>query len=308
LPELQEFGWMHLLPEKDREPTQKHWLSCVRTGNDFEHEHQFRATDGTARYVLAIGRPVRNDQGEISSWVGINLDITERKRVEKKLFESEKHLRVSLEEKEVLLKEIHHRVKNNMQIISSLMALQADQMQDDTLRAVLTDLTTRVRSMAMIHEKLYESIDLARVEFADYTKSLLKYLWNAHETSATGVRLDLDLEPVSLPVNVAVPCGLILNELISNALKHAFRDQVESRVTVSLGCNAQGSLSLAVRDNGNGLPPEFDWQQAQSLGLHLVQMLARQIRATVDVSSNGGTEFTIKFEIKEHEQEHHHSL
>ena len=134
-----------------------------------------------------------------------------------------KPLKASLAEKEVLLKEIHHRVKNNMQVISSLVALQADRLPDAAMRAVLQDVTHRVRSMALVHEKLYQSADMARVEFAEYAQSLLNYLWRAHGTAASGVRLALDLEPVPLSVNAAVPCGLILNELVSNALKHAFR-------------------------------------------------------------------------------------
>jgi PAS domain S-box-containing protein len=226
------------------------------------------------------------------------IDLTERKQAEQELRESEERLRASLGEKEVLLKEIHHRVKNNMQVISSLVALQADGLQDGATRAVLQDVTHRVRSMALVHEKLYQSADLARVEFAEYARSLLNYLWRAYGTAASGIRLTLDLEPVSLPVNEAVPCGLILNELVSNALKHAFRDRghTEAAVTVSLRGDGEGQVRLSVRDNGTGLPAGFDWSQASSLGLRLVHMLAGQLHAAVEVSSTGGTEFKISFE------------
>ncbi|MBI4776201.1 MAG: PAS domain-containing protein [Deltaproteobacteria bacterium] len=215
-------------------------------------------------------------------------DITERKQVEEAL-------RASLAEKEVLLKEVHHRVKNNMQVISSLVALQADDTDNAVIRDILQDVTHRIRSMAMVHEKLYQSTDLARVEFADYAQSLLNYLWRAHGSDADGVRLVLDLEPVLLPVNVAVPCGLILNELFSNALKHAFNGRAGGQVTMSLRGDAQGRVRLCVRDNGTGLPEQFDWRQSRSLGLRLVQMLAKQLRAAVEVSSVKGTEFTIAF-------------
>ena len=160
----------------------------------------------------------------------------------------------------------------------------------------LQDVTHRVRSMALVHEKLYQSADLARVEFAEYARSLLNYLWRAHGTAASGIRLALDLEPVSLSVDAAVPCGLILNELASNALKHAFRGRAGGEVTVSLRGGADGQVRLCVRDNGAGLPAGFDWRQAQSLGLRLVQMLAGQLHAAVEVSSVEGTEFTITFE------------
>jgi two-component sensor histidine kinase len=214
-----------------------------------------------------------------------------------------------LHEKEVLLKEIHHRVKNNMQVISSLVDLQAGQLQDEGMCAVLQDVTHRVRSMALVHEKLYQSADMARVEFADYAQSLLHYLWRAHGTVASGIRLDLDLEPVPLSVNTAVPCGLILNELATNALKHAFGERdghggeagvgggavARGVVSVSLRGGPEGQVCLCVRDNGSGLPAGLDWRHADSLGLRLVQILAEQLHATVEVSSGGGTAFLVSF-------------
>ncbi len=228
-------------------------------------------------------------------YLGLVRDITERKR-------AEEQIRAALAEKEVLLKEIHHRVKNNMQVISSLVALQAERLPDAAMREVLQDVTHRVRSMALVHEKLYQSADMARVEFAEYAQSLLNYLWRAHETTGPDIRLALDLEPVPLSVNAAVPCGLILNELVSNALKHAFRDGgyrsealVGGEVAVSLRRGPEGRVCLRVRDNGTGLPAGLDWRQADTLGLRLVQMLAGQLDATVDVCSNQGTEFTVTF-------------
>ena len=243
-----------------------------------------------------VGKDGRHFPAEIHSTVfehhgqtmvlSIIRDISERKRAEESLM-------ASLAEKEVLLKEIHHRVKNNMQVISSLVALQADRLPDDAMRSVLQDVTHRVRSMALVHEKLYQSPDMARVEFAEYAQSLLNYLWRAHGTAASGVRLVTDLEPVPLSVNAAVPCGLILNELVSNALKHAFRGRAGGEVTVSLRGSPEGGVCLQVRDNGTGLPAGLDWRQADTLGLHLVQILAGQLRATVEVSSSEGTEFTV---------------
>ncbi len=225
------------------------------------------------------------------------MDLTDRKETEDALRKSEERLKESLTEKEVLLKEIHHRVKNNMQVISSLVDLQADELEDDNsaMRSILQDVTHRVRSMAMVHEKLYQSTDLARVDFADYAESLLGYLWRAHGPAVTGLLLKLDLEPVLLPVNMAVPCGLILNELFSNSLKHAFGNQDSGEVTVSFHENTDGRVNLSVKDNGIGLPKGFDWKQANSLGLRLVQMLAGQLHAAVEVSSGAGTQFAILF-------------
>jgi two-component sensor histidine kinase len=200
-----------------------------------------------------------------------------------------------LREKEVLLKEIHHRVKNNLQVISSLVSLQADGSQDETVRDGLLDVIYRVRSMALVHEKLYRSDDLARVDFAGYAESLLSYLWQAHGVAAANIRLNLELDPLQLPVDTAVPCGLILNELAGNALKHAFRQRDGGEVTVSLYAKER-EVRLGVRDDGVGMPPDLDWRQSTSLGLRLVQMLAGQLKAEVTVTRSSGTGFEITFQ------------
>lgn len=230
-----------------------------------------------------------------STNVQLQAEIVERRRAEETLCENEQRINASLAEKEVLLSEIHHRVKNNMQVISSLVDLQADELEDASMRSILKDVTHRVRSMALVHEKLYQSADLARVDFAEYAESLLNYLWRSHRSAASGIRLALDLEPAPLPADTAVPCGLILNELASNALKHAFRGRDDGEVSVVLRGDTDSLVRLCVRDDGAGLPEGFDWKQARSLGLHLVQMLAKQLRATVEVRSTDGTEFKISF-------------
>ncbi len=240
----------------------------------------------------------------------MDLDITDFRRTEKALKDlnatleqrvaertselraSEEALRASLHEKEVLLKEIHHRVKNNMQVISSLISLQADGSKDTIVREILNDVTDRVRSMALIHEKLYQSADLASINFADYARGLLSYIWRSHGDVASSVVLELDLEPVSLSVESAVPLGLILNELAGNTLKHAFKGRSGGKVMVSLA-NGDGRSSLSVSDNGTGLPEGLDWRKAQTLGLRLVQMLSAQIGASVDAESGEGTRFEI---------------
>ena len=186
-----------------------------------------------------------------------------------------------------------------MQVISSLVDLQADEVDDEAMRGVFNDVIFRVRSMAMVHEKLYQSEDLAHVEFADYIRSLLGYLWRAQGAAAPGVNLELDLRPVYLPVNEAVPCGLMLNELFTNALKHAFPGRSSGTVTVSLSGNGHGKVVLAVQDDGIGLPAEMDIHKARSLGLRLVQMLARQLHASVEARNENGTAVTITFEIPE---------
>jgi PAS domain S-box-containing protein len=251
---------------------------------------------------LRIRRP---DQGweKIFSYSGVMVETAGEERLIflscsdlTGLRRAEETLKASLAEKEVLLKEIHHRVKNNMQVISSLIDLQADDVKDPAMRGIFQDVIYRVRSMALVHEKLYQSTDLARVDFADYAQSLLGYLWRAQGVE-NGIQLGLKMESVFLPVNVAVPCGLILNELFSNALKHAFIGRDRGKVTVSLNQTSKGEVCLCVRDDGTGMPPEIDWKKARSLGLRLVHLLARQLNAAVEVVSIKGTEFMITFEV-----------
>jgi len=194
-----------------------------------------------------------------------------------------------------LLREIHHRVKNNLQILSSLVSLQIGKLTDPTTRRELESLRGRVRSIAMVHEKLYETLGLARLDFAQYARGLLTDLWSAHGADAAGVRLELDLETVPLPIDAALPCGLVLNELVANALKHAFRGRSDGVVSVSLCLAADGRACLRVRDNGIGLPPGLVWHEVRSLGLQLVRILAEQLGGTLEVHLGTGTEFELAF-------------
>jgi PAS domain S-box-containing protein len=264
------------------------------------------STSGQLRHRQVNAAPVRNIDGAIIGSVSVVRDITGQKLAEQAVHKANDELSKvlaertrELREKEVLLKEVHHRVKNNLQVISSLVGLQADGSSNQTVREVLRDVTYRVRSMALVHEKLYHSASLASIDFAEYAQSLLHYLWRAHGEVARAVRLIFALEPLSLPVDIAVPCGLILNELAGNALKHAFTGRSEGEVAVLLHTTPEGRILLSLRDNGRGLPPELDWRQAGSLGLRLVQMLAGQLQADVELERDGGTEFRIIFRLPE---------
>jgi PAS domain S-box-containing protein len=248
-----------------------------------------RPSDGEALWLLVSAEPILKPGGTLYQMICTYYDITERKRMEERL-------EASLREKEVMLKEIHHRVKNNLQVIASLVDLQADSLKEPGLRGVFAETRDRVRSMALVHEKLYQSENLARVEFADYARSLLNYLARAHSSSETNIGLKLDLQPVSLPVETAAPCGLILNELVTNAFKHAFRGRAQGEIALALRLGADGRVSLRVSDNGLGLPEGLDWRQSRSLGLRLIHLLAGQLNAAVEVRTGGGTEFLITFE------------
>ncbi len=267
-------------------------VRAVRHGAIVKNVELIQMNDrGQKLPLLCNAAPIRDSAARIVGGIVAWRDISDLKK-------AKEALKASLAEKEVLLQEIHHRVKNNMQVISSLVDLQANEVREPAMRLIFQDIVYRVRSMAMVHEKLYQSADFARVDFADYAKSLLNYLWRAHET-ASGIRLELDVQPILLPINTAIPCGLILNELVSNALRHAFRDRENGRVAVSLHVDENGRVGLSVGDNGTGLPPGFEWRTATSLGLRLVQMLCGQIHADVAVAGSAGTKFTITYEISE---------
>ncbi|MEI6674962.1 MAG: histidine kinase dimerization/phosphoacceptor domain -containing protein [Verrucomicrobiota bacterium] len=283
--------WLH--PE-DRAKVEAAFFDSVREGHDtYESEHRLvRKHTGEVRMVHERCRHFRDAAGNVVRSCGMVQDITESKQ-------AEEQIKAALAEKDVMLKEIHHRVKNNLQVISSLISLQSDAVVDEPIRAVLGDVRDRVRTMALVHEKLYLTDNLARLNFADYTASLLQHLWRSHGVLAEKVRLELAVASVELPIEAAVPCGLILNELVGNALKHAFPNARNGKVRVVLALDpADEVVSLRVCDNGSGLPAGLDWQQANSLGLRLVQMLVSQLRGTVTMGMGPGTEFLVNFSLK----------
>lgn len=292
-PELMEgWGWQSVHDPIELPKVMERWQASITTGEPFEMTFPLRGADGVFRPFLTRVIPRKDDAGRVLRWFGTNTDVS-------MLIQAEAQIKASLAEKEVMLKEIHHRVKNNLQVISSLVSLQADTLADERIREEFNDVRDRVRSMALVHEKLYQTGDLAHVNFADYTASLLQYLWRSHGALAGKVRLELAVAPVALPIEAAVPCGLILNELAGNALKHAFPDNSSGEVTVCLELDpATETVSLWVRDNGVGLPVGLDWRQSRSLGLRLIQMLAGQLRGTVETGPGPGAEFRITFPLK----------
>jgi two-component sensor histidine kinase len=205
------------------------------------------------------------------------------------------HVRASLQEKEVLLKEIHHRVKNNLQVISSLLNLQAQQIVDPADRALFAESQSRVQSIALVHEKLYQSPDLSQIQFEEYVQALVSNLFHSLDAAERGVVAKVAAGGVRLPVDVAIPCGLIINELVTNSLKHAFPDGRKGCVEVLLHSSDQRRLELVVRDDGVGLPSELDPRHTSSLGLDLVYTFADQLEAAVDVRRSPGTAFSFAF-------------
>lgn len=242
---------------------------------------------GCLKWVQGIARPELLGNGDII-WDGLIIDISDRKQIEQEI-------RDSLLEKETLLKEIHHRVKNNLQIISSLLRLQSHQIVDPTDLELFKESQNRVRTMALIHEMLYQSTNLAKINFADYIKNLIRELIRSYDAVSKGVSVQVEVTNIDLSIDTAIPCGLAINELVSNALKHAFPHQKEGKIWVELHSYKNHEITLKIQDNGIGIPVDFDFEQSTSLGLKLVYRLVNQINGKMIINNKNGTEFKIVF-------------
>jgi len=209
---------------------------------------------------------------------------------------NENRILASLHEKEVLIKELHHRVKNNMQVVSSLLALQSRKVDDERYRKYFEESQNRIHAMAMVHEKLYRSEDMARVDFSEYIRDLTRHLFYTYNINPRAIRLHLDVAEIYLGIDTAIPCAMIINELVSNSLEHAFPGGREGNLTVRLHRNDGGMHILTVTDDGVGIPEDFSIDKLQTLGMQIIQSLTRQVRGTLEMVGKGGTHATVVFD------------
>ena len=262
-------------------------VSVLRDGiPSFTLTRRYKHKSGRNIWVNMTMSLIRDASGKPQSFIGIIENITERKK-------AEEEIERSLHEKELLLKEIHHRVKNNLQIISSLLNLQAEAIRDSQDRSLFRDSQDRIRSMALIHEKLYQTEDFSHVDFQQYLKSLLLSLFRSYQIPM--VTCVERIDDIRLNIDAAIPCGLIVNELVTNALKHAFPDGRKGEVRVSFFRNGAGQLVLEVSDNGVGMPVSDEKEKKDQLGLELVSILTNQIGGQLSVQRGQGTTFQIVF-------------
>jgi PAS domain S-box-containing protein len=243
---------------------------------------------GTAVPVLVHASPILYETITLGIR-GIATDISDQKT-------QEELIRKSLEEKVMLIKEVHHRVKNNMQVISAILALQADCLEDESTLQVLRECQNRIISMALIHENLYQSGDFLLIDFAEYVDHLLSHIASIFGPKAANVTFRTEVSLKKMDIDTAIPCGMIISELVNNSLKYAFPDHREGEIAVSIADDDEGVCTIRISDHGVGLPEGFTPDQSTSLGLHLVSMLAvKQLKGTLEVKSNAGVTYTITF-------------
>jgi PAS domain S-box-containing protein len=282
------FSWLSFIHPEDRKFATPN-LEAWHQGEHSSIEYRVVRPDGEIRWICDRSFPIRNEQGIVYRYAGIAEDISERKFA----FEQ---LQASLRDKEILLQEIHHRVKNNLQIISSLLYLQANRIEDAQAREFIQDSRNRIESMALVHEILYREIDFAGVNFAGYVQNLAVNLFKLYKIPKANISFQVDVSPeIIIDLEQAISCGLIINELITNALKHSFKNTKIGVVFVSLETNSNQQLILAVGNNGDRLPPNFELERTQSMGLRLVMTLVKQLQGTIELTQSDFIIFKIIF-------------
>ena len=284
--ELLNLGWAELVHPDDVEKTNKEVAKQLKGIPVVSFVNRYKCKDGSCRTLEWQATFAK--EGVVH---GTARDITER-------VQAEEQIKATLAEKEVLLREVHHRVKNNLQVLIYLIDMQVETIKDQQVPHALEDLQGRIRAMALVHEKLYHEESLALIDFGDYLKSLTENLFHAL-SDGRAIAMRVDADNVFTGVNTAIPCGMIVNELLANALKHAFPEDKakdrENEIHIKFE-SREGEYMLTVSDNGVGLPPELDWRTTKSLGLKLVNIWASyQLEGNIEVDTTHGTAFTIRF-------------
>lgn len=303
------------------------------------HEGKLLDVEGEVRWYRWTERATFDSLGAVAEFQAVGHDVTARRHAEQAIVEAkeglermveertarlveineelrqeiknreqaQERLQASAREKEVLLQEIHHRVKNNLQIMVSLLDLQSEYVHDDACLGVLRDAEHRIVSMALVHEHLYQSDNLAEIDIHEYIQSLVEDLFYAFEALESGPNLVLDVEPIAFGIGTALPLGLLVNELVTNSLKHAFEGQRKGQIRISLRRIDDDSFELKIADDGVGFPAGVDWRGGGSFGLFLVQSLVDQLHGEIDLDSTEGTDFTLRLrKIKERKKQSAH--
>ena len=288
----------------DNEEITKKYPAIQKKGDKFISEIYIqRLYGGKGAHLWFIASPLYDTNGNVTGAIESIRDVSDRKQAEEALIklnegleqrvkDRTEQINASLEEKVVLLREIHHRVKNNLQIIISLLKLQSRYMTDENTIAAFRECQNRVMAMSLVHEKLYQSEDISKIDLGNYVRFLGNSLFQFFGRSGKGVTFTTDIQNISLDINTAIPVGLMINELVSNSLKHAFPDGRAGEISIAIH-QKDRQLTIVYKDNGVGIPADFDWLNAKSLGLRLVISLVEQLQGTIELDRSAGTAFTI---------------
>ncbi|MDZ7995652.1 MAG: PAS domain S-box protein [Nostoc sp. EspVER01] len=264
----------------------------------YSMEKRYFRKDNSIVWVNLTVSLMRESNGEPKYFISVVEDISERKAAQRERKQWEEQIKASLLEKEVLLKEIYHRVKNNLQVISSLLNLQSAYIKDKDDLVIFQQSQQRIASMALVHEKLYQSQDLARINFGEYIRDLVASLFTAYEVNEDAIALTISTEDcIFFGLDTAIPCSLIIHELVSNSLKYAFPKDRNGAINIEIKKTINNNLILIVSDNGIGLPPNFDFQKNASLGWELVDALTHQLAGNINITGSTGVECQVTFPL-----------
>lgn len=285
--------WLQTIHPEDRDRTINAWSRWVEShqpGEFFQNEARILRPDGSILWYYCQITSETDSSGALIGYIGTLTNINDRKR-------AEEQLQSSLKEKEVLLKEMHHRVKNNLQIVYSLLRLQRRKLKDQLSANALIESQSRIEAIALIHEKLYQSEDLAQINLAEYIPSLITNLFSTYNVNHTQIELKTEIESAFLDIDKAIRCGLIINELLSNSLKYAFPASMQSKpcIYINFRKSKNHTFSLIVEDNGIGVPRHINLLHLETLGLQLVQGFVQQLKGTLQPNCQSGTAFHILF-------------
>ncbi|MFH0823658.1 MAG: histidine kinase dimerization/phosphoacceptor domain -containing protein [Pseudomonadota bacterium] len=283
--ENQRINWQEITPAEHLPADMNGLAELMAEGRCRPYEKEYKLPDGTLVPVIIGGALLPRSSTTV---IAFALDITDRKKAEKQLM-------ASLEEKEILLREIHHRVKNNLAVVSSLLGMQSRHAKDEHHKEMFIESQDRIRSMALVHEKLYQAESLADVDMKEYTRSLVRYLLASKGRMGSAIKFRQDVCSVKVNIETAITLGLIINELVTNSLKHAFPGGRAGRIVVALKLAGEGTLELRVSDDGIGLSRAIEVKSAKTLGLGLVKIFANQLRGRLDVQRDHGTDFILRF-------------
>lgn len=290
-PQRSEFGdgWTAGVHPDDLSRCLASYAEAAERRNKFSREYRLRRRDGEYRWVQDDGCPRYDATGAFIGYIGYCLDITDRKTTEARILQA-------LAEKETLLREVFHRTRNSMQVILALLAFEDESIQDRRVSEVVKKTSDRIMSMALVHQKLYQSQDLSRVDLKEYTEDLLGTLFGNDPTLDQRISVTMALEPAAVLIDAAVPYGLVLHELVSNSLRHAFPDGRRGKLTVRISKREKEGIELEIADDGVGLPEDFARRCSKTVGMNLVRgLIEQQLRGSVELSTGPGLSCRVRF-------------